>query len=43
VSDDSLYFDTKNAVKKVEKSVEIQEDLAPLSTLGATFGILAIF
>jgi hypothetical protein len=30
-------------VKKLEKSVEIQEDLAPLNTLGAAFGILTIF
>ena len=43
VSDDTLYFDAKNAVKKVEKGVDTQEDLAPLSTLGAAFGILTIF
>lgn len=43
VSDDSLYFDAKNTVKKVEKGVDTQEDLAPLSTLGAAFGILTIF
>ncbi|MBI2487701.1 MAG: MCE family protein [Deltaproteobacteria bacterium] len=43
VSDDTLYFDAHHAVTKVEKGVDTQEDLAPLSTLGAAFGILTIF
>ena len=43
VNDDTLYYDTKNAVLKVEKGVDTLEDLAPLGTLGAIFGVLTVF
>jgi len=43
VNDDTLYYDTKNVVLKVEKGVDTLEDLAPLGTLGAIFGVLTLF
>jgi phospholipid/cholesterol/gamma-HCH transport system substrate-binding protein len=43
VNDDTLYYDTKNAVLKVEKGIDTLEDLAPLGTLGAIFGVLTLF
>ena len=43
VNDDSLYYDAKNTVIKVEKGVDTLEDLAPLGTLGAIFGVLTVF
>jgi phospholipid/cholesterol/gamma-HCH transport system substrate-binding protein len=43
VNDDSLYRDAKNTVKKVEKGIETQEDLAPLQTLSTAFGIFTAF
>ncbi|MGI9554234.1 MAG: MlaD family protein [Thermodesulfobacteriota bacterium] len=42
VNDDSLYYDAKNTVIKVEKSVDTLEDLAPLGTLGAIFGVFPL-
>lgn len=43
VNDDSLYYDAKNTVIKVDKGVDTLEDLAPLGTLGAIFGVLTVF
>jgi len=43
VNDDTLYYDTKNAVLKVEKGIDTLEDLAPLGTLGAIFGVMTLF
>lgn len=43
VNDDSLYYDAKDTVIKVEKGVDTLEDLAPLGTLGAIFGVLTVF
>ncbi len=43
VVDDSLYYDAQNATRKLEKTMDLQEDLAPLQTLGTAFGILTVF
>jgi len=42
VNDDSLYYDAQDAVIKVEKGVDTLEDLAPLGTLGAIFGVFPL-
>ncbi len=42
VNDDSLYYDAKNTLIKVEKGVDTLEDLAPLGTLGAIFGVFPL-
>jgi len=43
VNDDSLYYDTQNTILKAEKGIDTLEDLAPLGTLGAIFGVLTLF
>ena len=43
VNDDSLYYDAKNTVLKVDKGVDTVEDLAPLGTLGAVLGVMTVF
>ena len=43
MNDDSLYNDAKNTVRKVDRGVETQEDLAPLSVIGTAFGVITLF
>lgn len=43
VTDDTLYFDALNITKKLEKTLDTQEDLAPLQTISAAFGIITLF
>ena len=43
VNDDALYYDTQNTILKAEKGIDTLEDLAPLGTLGAIFGVLTLF
>ena len=43
VNDDTLYYEAKNTVIKAEKGIDTLEDLAPLGTLGAIFGVLTFF
>jgi len=43
VNDDSLYYDAKSAVRKVEKGVDTQSDLAPLNVIGTAFGVITLF
>ena len=43
VNDDRLYYDALNSVRKLKNAVETQEDLAPLTTITAAFGVMTLF
>lgn len=43
VNDDSLYFDAQNTLKKVDKGVDTAVDLAPLSIIGTSIGVITLF
>ena len=43
VNDDRLYYDALNSVRKLKNAVETQEDLAPLTTITAAFGVMTHF
>ena len=43
IIDDRLYYDALNSVRKLKNAVETQEDLAPLTTISAAFGVMTLF
>jgi len=43
VNDDSLYRDAKDALIKVDKSIDTLDDLAPLGVLGTALGVVTLF
>jgi len=43
VNDDRLYYDALNSVRKLKNATETQEDLAPLTTITAAFGVMTLF
>lgn len=43
VNDDSLYIDAKDTLKKVDRSIDTVEDLAPLGIISTAFGIVTFF
>ena len=43
VNDDSLYIDAKDTLKKVDRSIDMVEDLAPLGIISTAFGIVTLF
>ena len=43
INDDRLYYDALNSVRKLKNATETQEDLAPLTTISAAFGVMTLF
>ena len=43
INDDRLYYDALNSVRKLKNAAEVQEDLAPLHTITAAFGVMTLF
>ena len=43
INDDRLYYDALNSVRKLKNATETQEDLAPLTTITAAFGVMTLF
>ncbi|HIC76957.1 MAG TPA: MCE family protein [Candidatus Dadabacteria bacterium] len=43
INDDRLYYDALNSVRKLKNAAEVQEDLAPLTTITAAFGVMTLF
>ena len=43
INDDRLYYDALNSVRKLKNATETPEDLAPLNTITAAFGVMTLF